>query len=82
VWVHSWIFLPVLVAIRVFAPFSCAWPSDAGTDFCGLGPVLDSTICADSFGLQFVSPASVVVQRAVFPLLDKANGVSPRHRLV
>jgi hypothetical protein len=47
VWVHSSIFLPVLVAIRVFAPFSCARLSDAGTDFCGLGPAPDSTICAD-----------------------------------
>jgi hypothetical protein len=27
-------------------------------------------------------PASVVVQHAVFPLPDKANGVSPRHQLV
>jgi hypothetical protein len=34
VWVHSWISLQVLVVIRVFAPFSCARPSDAGTDFC------------------------------------------------
>jgi hypothetical protein len=50
VWVHSWIFLQVLVAIRVFAPFSCARLSDAGTDFC------DSSACRVSSAGQVPSP--------------------------